>query len=177
MKPTQEHLIRTRQDELITQAYCTMTGAVRGYISRRIGYTHEAEDLTQECFARLLEYQTLLTEQTLRNLIYTIARNLVIDYLRHHAHTVRAREYFSQRATSAISHNTEEEVESNDLERIEQSLLEGLSERRAEIYRRSIHQGQTAEEIAMQLDLSRRTVENHLFKARQQMREALRYAL
>lgn len=165
-----------RQDALITAAYNERRGQIEGYILKRIGCKAIAEDLTHEVFLRLLEQTTLLTSQTLVALIYTIARNLVIDHMRRHACSRRAKAYFAEHAPRS-TYNTEQMVHCNELEAIEQRSLARMSPRKAEVYLLYIHENRTLEEISTQLGLSRRTVENHIFAARIDVREAMRYAL
>ncbi len=165
-----------RQDELIASAYLCRRDAIRGYILKRIGNIADSEDLTQDVFTRLLEYNTLLTEQTLPSFIYTIARNHVIDYLRRHACSRRAAEYFfihSNRSTR----NTEEQIAVNELESLEQQSIAQMSPRKAKVYLLYVHENRSVDEISESLQLSRRTVENHIFSARVDLREALRCAL
>lgn len=177
MKPQSESCTgRIRQDDLIARAYGEMLERVRGYIRKRIGPTSDVEDLAEEVFVQLLEYHTLLTEQTLPRFIYTVARNRIVDYLRRHARSRRAQEYFTLRAPRA-THETEERIAANELERLENRCLGLMAPRKAEIYRLHIHDGRSVEEISAALALSRRTVENQIFRARCEAREALRAAL
>ena len=53
------------------------------YISYKLNGCLEAEDLVQDAFLRLLEYRSMLRPETIRSFLYTIVRNIVIDYLRH----------------------------------------------------------------------------------------------
>ncbi|MDE5636567.1 MAG: sigma-70 family RNA polymerase sigma factor [Alistipes sp.] len=176
MTPTTEPAIAARQDELIARTYEKMRDAIRGYILKRIGNAADSEDLAQDVFVRMLECNTLLTEQTLLNFTYTIARNHVIDYLRRHARSRRAAEYFSCRAAASVR-NTEERIAADELERLEEESIARMSPRKAEIYVLYVHENRSVDDISGSLGLSRRTVENHIFAARQDLRSALRCAL
>ncbi len=170
---TSDSRIALRQDNLIAEAYRSSQAALCGYICKRIGSHADAEDLTQEVFVRLLEYNTLLNETTVVRLLYSIARNLVIDYLRRHARSRAAAEYFFVHARRA-SCDTEERVAAAEVTALESGELARMSHRRAQVYALCVHDGCAVDEAATSLALSRRTVENHLFAARQQMRQALR---
>ncbi len=52
------------------------------YITYRITHRYEAEDLTQDVFVRLLDYKQMLRPDTVKYFLFTIARNIVIDYIR-----------------------------------------------------------------------------------------------
>lgn len=161
-----------RQDALIAETYTQSRDAVRGYIYKRIGSYADAEDLTQDLFVRLLNCNTLLNEQTVLHFIYTVARNLIVDYLRRHARSRAASEYFSV-YTSRTSRDTEERIAAGEVQTLETECLLRMPQRKAQIYRLCVQQDYSAERVAAELALSRRTVENHLFAARQQMRHAI----
>lgn len=161
-----------RQDALIEATYLSSRDALCGYIYKRIGLREAAEDIAQEVFLRLLEYPTLLDSRTVLPFVYSIARNRVIDYLRRHARTRAAAEYFSLHARRA-SYDTQERIAAGELVRMEKRTIERMPPRRAQVYRLCVHDGCTADEAALTLSLSRRTVENHLFAARRTLRNAL----
>lgn len=162
-----------RQDALIAQAYVDSRAAVCGYIYKRIGSAADAEDLAEEVFARLVEYTTLLNEKTLLGFIYSIARNCVVDYLRRRARSRMAADYFFVHARRA-SCDTEERVAAAEVAELEAAQIGRMSPRRSEVYGLCVGAGYTADEAAVALRLSRRTVENHLFAARREMHAALR---
>ena len=165
-----------RQDALICELYISSADALRGYVFKRIGSWSDADDITQDIFAHLLKYTTLLNEKTILNLAYTIARNLTIDYLRRHARSQKAMEYFAIH-TNRDANNTEQILNANDIAELEQWNLAAMSDRKAQIYRLCVHEGQTTDEVAITLSLNTRTVENHLFMARQQMRKKMKMCL
>lgn len=171
----QNNLLNAQKD-LLKKVYVERRGQIMGYIRKRIGLVAESEDLTQEVFLRLIERPALLVQETLTRYIYATARNLVIDYLRRHASSRRAQEYFAQHAPHA-TRCTEEQIAANELEALEAESIRQMSPRKAEIYLLYIHENQPIDQIASTLGLSRRTVENHIFSARIEVRDALRHAL
>ena len=164
-----------RQDARIAEAYQKWYGALFGYICKRIGWdrTEDAEDLVQETFLHLLLCTTPLEGERLMRFVYKVASNQVIDYLRHHAHIEAARMYFMEHAQPATS-CTEEQVAVNELERLEQESLSKMSRKKAQVYVLYVHQGKSVSEISSLMTLSRRTVENHIFRARCDIREYLK---
>ena len=64
-----------------------------------------------------------------------------------------------------------------DVIRIEEQALKTAGKKGREIYMMFVHRGESAGEIARHLDLSERTVENHIFRTRTKVRIALRQAL
>ena len=162
-----------RQDRLIAATYVELRETLCGYIRKRIDSPCDAEDLVQDIFARLLEYNTLLDERTVVPFVYAIARNRVDDYLRRHARSRAAADYFFLHARRATC-DVEERIAAAELTTMEHALCQRLPQCKEQIYTLCVHDGYPAEEVATMLNLSRRTVENHLFAARRQMRSALK---
>ena len=156
--------------ELIAEIYLEHSGRVCGYISRHIGNDEDARDLSQDVFVRLLGYAAPITPSSVVNFIYSIAHNLIVDYLRRHAHKERAAEYF------AIHNPHTTSTEYHEIEGILSRAVAGLSVQRARIYLMN-DAGFSAGETAEALKLSRRTVENHLFAARKAVRAAVLAAI
>lgn len=153
-----------------------MYGAVCGYVARRIGPLADVEDIVQDTFECLLAPGRILSEQTISRYIYSVAHGLVVNWYRRHACSIRAREYFF--AYSPVSaEDADVKVQVADVMRIEEQALQSAGDKGRMVYMMSVHQGESAKEIARRLDLSERTVENHLFRTRTKVRTALRKAL
>ncbi|MFI3316509.1 MAG: sigma-70 family RNA polymerase sigma factor [Rikenellaceae bacterium] len=164
--------IALRQDALIAEVYQAKRDVIIGYIYKRIGKRCDAEDLAQDVFIQLLGYNTLLNEVTLTNLIYTVARNLTIDYLRRNIRSRNASDYLFYRGKRSSS-ITEEQVAVNDLASAEDRFIFSMSPQKSRIYRLSVHQGMSVGEIASLCNISNRTVEHHIYNSRKEMRQAL----
>lgn len=164
------------QNALISEKYIGMKPVLLSFIRKHTGCCNEAEDILQEAFTRLLEYKTVLTAATLERFIYRICRNLIVDWYRRHALSAKAQEFFSL-CRNEISDSTENTVSLNEMLRIEGNCIRKMGRRKGEIYLLYIHKGKTSGEISTMLKLSKRTVENHIFAARNIIRTEFRKAL
>lgn len=160
-------------DLLITHSYEEYHPVILSYISYRITHRYEAEDLAQDVFIRLLDYKQMLRPDTVKYFLFTIARNILIDYLRRYYKKQEIDSYMYD-MTATCSNETEEQIIGNDLMSIEQHRLAAMPEQRRLVYSLNRFEGKSSPEIAVELNLSRRTVENHLFIGRREMREFLR---
>lgn len=156
-------------DCIIAQSYEEYHLSILNYITYRITHRHEAEDLTQDVFVRLLDYKSMLRPETVRYFLYTIARNIVTDYLRRYYKKQEIDSYMYD-ITAISSNETEESIVTNDLLAIEQGKLGTLPEQRKLIYSLSRFDEKSTAEIAEELSLSKRTVENHLLLGRREIR-------
>ena len=136
---------------------------------RLLGNAQDAEDMVQDLFLRLLRGHQLITPVTLPCLVYTMARHSIADYYRRR----RVREEFEHyliKNTDSIG-----EIESIIsarmlMERMERTLAR-LPEACGRIYRLHIYDGLKVSDIAQQLALPYKQVENRLGQARKAVRQ------
>ena len=107
----------------------------------------------------------MLRPDTVKFFIYTISRNLVNDYLRRHYKKQEITSYIYDHATTCTN-ETENQIVAND-----------LLEQRRKIYIMSRFEDKSSSEISAKLNLSRRTVENHLFISRKEIREYMKQCI
>lgn len=157
--------------DVIAVTYEKMRPMVVRYVCRRLGndLMAEAEDICQEVFLQILLYKKEITVETLPRLVYTMARNHVVDYFRHHARTIAAQDFFFRNSERARC-ITDERVAASEIEQIEQEAVEKMPERKAAVYLLYVHFGQSIDQISSSFNISRRTVENQIFRARQDIR-------
>lgn len=158
---------------LITSAYNTYRQIIYLYVCSRIVNAKDAEDIVQDVFLHLMNYQQIICNDTIKSFIYTIANNLVNDYLRrfyrHQAYTL-----YIYEQTSTLYHE-EEDFIVRDLEALELYSVKRLPPQRQKIYLLSRYEERNTCEIAQKLHLSPRTVENHLRIGRKDVREYIRH--
>ncbi len=154
---------------IITKAYSTYYSDVVRYISYKTGDSVVAEDMAQDVFLKILCYDAELLWESMKNLIYKITVNLVNDYWRRHYVRQEADAYLTEMMATS-SNSTEESVNYRDLRTQEQQCLSKMAKKRREVYNRRRFYGESAQEIADSMGLSRRTVENHLFLGYKEMR-------
>lgn len=163
----------SKTDNLILQAYNEYYPCIQQYIAYRINHKYDAEDLAQDVFVRLLDYKQMLRPETVKYFIYTIARNIVTDYIRRY-YKRQEIDYFLYETLSTVSNETEEKILADNIGELEYLKLQAFPAQRKAIYTLSRYEEQSVPEIAEQLHLSRRTVENHLFLGRKEMRTYIR---
>ena len=160
-------------DDIITRSYEEYYQVILTYITYRITHRYEAEDLTQDVFVRLLDYKQMLRPDTVKYFLFTIARNIVIDYIRRYYKKQEIDSYLYD-FTVTSSNDTEEKIIADDLMAMERTRLAAMPEQRRLIYTLNRFEDKSSPEIASELELSCRTVENHLFLGRRDMRDFFR---
>jgi len=160
-------------DGIITRSYTQYHPYIINYIAFRINSKIEAEDLAQDVFVRLLDYKQMLREETVKSFIFTIARNIVIDYIRRHykKEEINANMYeYLEKSTNDI----ESKLHEKEILQIESNKLRTFTPQRKIVYSMCRYDEMSVSEISDTLQISRRTVENHLLTGRKIMREYIR---
>lgn len=159
--------------QLIAETYLTQFDRLVGFISKKVNDRNDAEDLAQDAFMRLLNYDREIIPENIHNLLFTVASNLVNDYLRHlyikndvHSSIMQTADW--------INEDTEQTVVARDLAILERKKLNSMPGQRRVIYIMRMHEGKNSQEIADRLGISKRTAENHFHLGITQMREYFR---
>jgi len=147
--------IANTYDDIITRSYEEYYQVILTYITYRITHRYEAEDLTQDVFVRLLDYKQMLRPDTVKYFLFTIARNIVIDYIRRYYKKQEIDSYIYD-TMSTFTNETEEKIIGDDLVTMERTRLAAMPEQRRLIYTLNRFENKTSPEIANELNLSKR---------------------
>lgn len=128
-----------------------------------------AEDIVHDVFLKLWDKQVfLLPDEDLKRILYVAVRNACLDYLRR---LNKEQEVIDRRAIQ-LKLDELDFFESSDELFMRKDMLDllmkkvgELPERTQEVFRMSYLKGMKAAEIADQLDISVRTVENLLYRS------------
>ena len=152
----------------------------RGYSSRlyhfAFGYLKsdvESEEVVQEVFTKVWEKRhTLKEELSFRSYLFTIAFNIIKKHF-------RARSYLREYINTAkikddLDMATSQETDFSSLQDFVTRLIEGMPERRKEIFIKSRIEGLSIREIADSMKISHKTVENQISTALKYIRNCLK---
>lgn len=161
---------------LLSDYYAQHRDEIVDFIAVRIADADEAQDAVQDIFLQLLRGHQLITPHTLSGLVYTMARHRVTDYYRRrrvyeeYEHYIKKQEVRSEKMENSV-----ESIFSARLllERMERSLAR-LPEACGKVYRLHIYDGLKVSDIAQELSLPYKQVENRLGQARKLVRQQLR---
>jgi RNA polymerase sigma-70 factor (ECF subfamily) len=135
-----------------------------------------AKEMVQDSFLKLWEKRNSLSEEIqILPLLYQITRNNCLNHLKHE----KVREKHKTRMQKldlnyvAISHSSAEKIITQELEDSIGKAIESLPPRCREIFELSRNEEKKYKEIAAELNISEKTVENQMLKALKIMREKL----
>lgn len=138
-------------------------------------YLQQAEDMAQDLFVKLMNYKEMIVEETAKSFVFTIARRMVVDEARHQQFVRRAVEGMKLEAERFWQES--ETLECKQICELERRKLRTMPKKMAQVYELTRFQELTAQEIAVQMGISKRTVEYHLLVSRREMRRSLRRAI
>lgn len=132
-----------------------------------LGYlksTQEAEEIVQDVFLRVWKArEELLVERSFESYLFTIAKNTILNTIRKANYEKAYLEYSSLHSNK--NSLLDEELDFKELDRIYRQAIEKLPARRKEVYRLSRDNGLSNREIANELGISVKTVENQMTAA------------
>tara|TARA_B100000953_G_scaffold57530_1_gene45377 strand:+ start:125 stop:670 length:546 start_codon:yes stop_codon:yes gene_type:complete len=134
-----------------------------------------ADDIVQDTFLRVWKHRnSIKPNQSFFSYIAKISNNLCMDYFRHENVKLRHQEHIPQ-LTQSGADNPAIQYESKILEDKIQSIVNNsLPEKCREIFILSRVNGLANQDIAELLEVSRRTVENQLYRALKVLRSKLK---
>jgi RNA polymerase sigma-70 factor (ECF subfamily) len=162
--------IKDGDHDAFIEVYNGMHIKIFRFFLKRVVVHDTAKDLTQQCFIRLWQFRhTLSYDYPLEKQVFIIARSLLINHLK--------KESTQRRLRAVHGRSVEKEV----LQPVERELFGKASEvnaaietlppvRKRVIILKTFH-GCTNKEIAQQLEISVKTVEDHVTKAFRHIRQ------
>jgi RNA polymerase sigma-70 factor (ECF subfamily) len=163
-----------QKSDLISEAFTMYKDVLEGYINRRIKDKDKSKDILQDVFLKLLEYKDMLCADSLKSFIFTIAQNKIVDYLRREQKKSAIQSYLFDIQESNIYLHIEKEISEKEILTKEEKIIEAMPRQRSLVYKMSRFEEKSLDEIAFTMNLSKRTIESHLFLARREIRESIR---
>ena len=164
------------QRQMIADFYTRHHAELVNFAISRLGNREESEDLVQDVFIKMMSFEGMINEETIKSFAFTIAANKIKDHLRRRIFRHQLEE--SKKYEMELQHSHAERLaEYHDTLRIVNQNVDKLSPTCAKVYRMSLFDDMTAGDIAEELQVSKRTVESQLFTSRKQMRAMMQEAM
>jgi len=144
---------------------------VKFFIKKLIRLEEEAEELTQDLFVRLWTNREAIDPlKPIDALLYTMAKNAAFNYLKHQ--TIH-NQYIENYELCDTPSNPEEIIYAHEINLLIDMAVSQMPEQRRRIYEMSRKRGLTNEDIARQLQITKKTVENQLSLALKELRTVI----
>ncbi len=163
-----------RGDETIfEQVYQTHHEKLYFYILKKTSSNYLAEEVVQLAFIKLWNYrQSLSADISLEAQIFRIAKTSLIDLLRKNANQRRVIENYKD-IVPVEDENVMSALMKKEMGERITALIKNMPPVRQKVFKLSREGGLSHKEIAEQLSLTTKNVENHISKAIRQIKKAL----
>jgi RNA polymerase sigma factor (sigma-70 family) len=166
-----------RGDEIAFQrAYEEHRGKVYGYLLKKTRCPEDARDLLQTTFLKLWKYrESLSTDYLLEQHLFHISRTVFIDHLRKQNRATKVQD-LSENITPAASTHT---YIPNDFDLRSRlgNALSSMPALRKKIFELNRLHGYSYQEIARELSISVKSVDNNLAKAIKYLRKTVLFSV
>lgn len=145
----------------LERIYVRFAPKIRVFISRYLDES-TAEDLTHDLFLKLWNSRDRLSVDNLDSYMFRMAKNAVMDYLKH--------QKIEQKYSEAFIASHHEEQDSRQEDRMDshtrlvnvQKQIEQLSEQQRLVFNMNRNEGKSYAEISQELGISEKTVQYHI---------------
>lgn len=151
-------------DQSITRLYSDHHHWLNSWLRRKLGNTFDAADLAQDTFMRILRARNAAEIERPREYLATIANGLVVDFMRRQSLERAYIEVIAQLPESQIPSLETQAIFMQALLEID-AMLNGMGAKVKQTFILSQFNGLTYAEIAHDLGISLRSVNNHMAKA------------
>jgi RNA polymerase sigma-70 factor (ECF subfamily) len=133
----------------------------------------EIDDILQEVFVKIwLNRQKINNVETFNSYIFTITKNEVLNLIRSNLRDQTFKNELFFRSV-AEEYQTSDQVEFNEIETRINQIVTDLPEKRQQVFILSRMEGLSNKEIAQQLNISEKTVEDHITHAIKHIKSSL----
>lgn len=135
------------------------------YASKFVQDRSEAEEIVQEFFIRLWEkHHKIKSSPTLKSYVFQSVKNSSLNFIRDKKVSLPIIEELVQKSNTELIFNPDLYIASELQQKIE-SAVNGLPEKCREVFLMSRFRNMKNDEIAQELNISKRTVETHISNA------------
>ncbi len=144
---------------------------IKVFIDGYIKSESDAEDLAEELFVTLwINHRSIDTSKSFNSFMHTMARNAAINFLRH---KFVQNSYINNSLQSERSFTSEDNLIAKETSLLIDMAVEQMPNQRKKIYQLSRDRGLTNDEIAIELNTTKRNVESQLSLALKDIRKVI----
>lgn len=160
-------------EEAFTSLYTKYARKVY-HVSKKMGLGHEdAEGIVQEVFIKVWRIRTSLDSSLSFNAyLLSITKSVVIKHFKKKARRVAYQQYALTHFISKTS-NTEDYIIFSELDELSTKMINKLPARQKQVFMMKNFEHLTTDEIARELNISKRTIENQIYRATKWLKERL----
>ena len=135
----------------------------------------EAEEIVQEVFLKIWKYRNRLDpDRSINAYMLAIVKSLVLEKVRKNTRFIAFQRYQIHIEEAKTIGGPEEQFIFDEFHELSMELIENLPAAQKEVFKLKHFENQSVEEISKKLNVSRRTVENQIFRSTKYLKEGLK---
>lgn len=147
---------------------------VKSFALRILLYEEDAEDAAQDIFMKLLELPEIWSENEPEDkLLFVIVRNHLFNIIKRKVVERKYQQSLDLKNFGIDDIDLENNLHAKELEIIAMNIIEQMPEQRQKIFKMSRFEGKSVTEISEILNISKRTVERHIYLALAELKKIL----
>lgn len=162
-----------QEEETVEVLFKAHYNAVHRFLLKKLGSLEDAEDAAQETFTRMAGHVDTINLKSPKAYLFRIAYNLAGDMLRSRAVRSKYAKYADVEAQPSKSQPPDASFEMHQRQQQVEKALAELPPRCREVFMLHRFENLTYRKIAKRLDISPKTVENHIARAILHLRKRL----
>jgi len=156
------------------QLYKRLFDSLASFVDRIVRSREDALDITQEVFAYLWQnLDKIQPDKSIKSYLYIVAKSLAFKYLRGKAKADGFASLSEYPEIPIEDISPDDIVVANELKVLVAVALETMPRQRRQVFEMSRYEGLSYDEIAQKLNLSKRTVELHIYRVTKELKELL----
>ncbi|MDR0544111.1 MAG: sigma-70 family RNA polymerase sigma factor [Odoribacteraceae bacterium] len=172
LSPQEMEALRNGCHETYTKLFSRFFDPLVGYITVITRSNVMAEDLSQEIMTTVwINRERMNPTKNISGLLFTIARRKINSYYR--KQKVHENYLLQLPVDKQCTHATDSFMIAEDMEKYILGIIEQMPEQRRKVFELSYKNGLSADEIAEQLNIMKKSVEKQISYARRTIREKL----
>lgn len=155
------------------QLFLSYQPKVKAFLMGFLKDEEEVSDMVQDLFFKIwVNRETISQVTSFKAYLFRMARNMIYDHFEHSL----VKESYEKKQQNKPDYTdlVENDLYVKELELLIDIDIQQMPEQRKRVFTMSRKEGMTNDEIANQLQLSKRTVENHITQALADLRKALK---
>ncbi|WP_188315983.1 RNA polymerase sigma-70 factor [Chitinophaga agrisoli] len=153
---------------LFNQLFEATKDKLYAFVLKHTRDKHETEDILQHCYMKLWEHLEQVDIARIDNLLFTYARNVIIDQVRKKKASIIVLEpTLADTDLRADNTSPEKQLDLKELKAQVGSVIDKLPPKRKQVFILIRMQGMSYDEVSRQLGISKLTIKQHMHKALQ----------
>ncbi|MDQ3394826.1 MAG: RNA polymerase sigma-70 factor, partial [Bacteroidota bacterium] len=170
----QDLVLKIKQNDIkaFEEIYFRYKGKLKSFTNSYIKDSIQSEEVLQEVFIKLWEKRHLIDENlSLKCYLFQIVKNHIFNLFRKKVHEIRLEDGLS--VEHYAKNYTEEQMDYYDLKKTTLDLINKLPLAQRSVITMSKLEELNNDEISIKLNLSKRTVEHHIYLAIKSLKKSL----